>query len=679
MEILESINYLNLYALPELCNKNFFIPDYQRGYRWGETQIYQLLEDLYTFFYNMDAAGNFYCLQPIVVKKMNSSDIDKYRLDSTFDDYIWYEVIDGQQRLTTIRIILALETLLDEDKDKLFNICYQTRPLLGELFENLIKTKDENKKYTIHTESDARLDIDSWHILQAANLIIKWFQNDEQGNLPSISEFKGSFYEKFTNGKDKNKSVQVIWYELRDDSDPYEMFKRLNDKSISLNNAELIRALFLSDSAKYKCEDSLLNDFNEDIKPIVEKREQARKQSHIIEKWDIIESKLRNHRFWAFIKDDNSTEQYSCRIEYIFDLISKKDTKEKDPLFTYLKFERSLRTNEVRDLWSLWLKVETYFSILQAWFDDRYYYHKLGFLITELGASVLMELLAESSTSSKTVFKSIIDKKIKSVISDKRNPQRNIWAYSYDSDYDLLRKTLFLYNVESTLQRVCMDYFPFEEYKKVDWTLEHIHAQNSERLDQSDKSKWLEWLEENLKVLGRLQSRLVNDRQLSNLVSVLDDAKNVLNTSQKDKYTFARIVVLFDMVQAYFDQMAQEEGKPTEIHDISNMALLSGNINSSIGNSVFEVKRQKIMDEDAKGAYIPYCTRKVFLKYYNCKDENFMVQQNFYWSEKDRRNYLNDIKNILRVFIDTPCVAETVVIDGQNSLAMEKRTEECNE
>ena len=56
-----------------------------------------------------------------------------------------------------------------------------------------------------------------------------------------------------------------------------------------------------------------------------------------------------------------------------------------------------------------------------------------------------------------------------------------------------------------------------------------------------------------------------------------------------------------------------------------------------------------------------------------------MVQQNFYWSEKDRRNYLNDIKNILRVFIDTPCVAETVVIDGQNSLAMEKRTEECNE
>ena len=56
------INYLDLLSIPELCEKNFFIPEYQRGYRWGEVQIRQLLEDLYTFFYDDKATGNFYCL-----------------------------------------------------------------------------------------------------------------------------------------------------------------------------------------------------------------------------------------------------------------------------------------------------------------------------------------------------------------------------------------------------------------------------------------------------------------------------------------------------------------------------------------------------------------------------------------------------------------------------------------
>ena len=61
----------------------FFVPGYQRGYRWGEDEVTRLLEDI-------NANGTQpYCLQPIVVKKNN----DKY------------ELIDGQQRLTTIYLI----------------------------------------------------------------------------------------------------------------------------------------------------------------------------------------------------------------------------------------------------------------------------------------------------------------------------------------------------------------------------------------------------------------------------------------------------------------------------------------------------------------------------------------------------------------------------------------------
>ena len=51
-------NILIRQAIPDLSGKNFFIPDYQRGYRWGSRQVEQLLEDLYAFFEK--GKGEFY-------------------------------------------------------------------------------------------------------------------------------------------------------------------------------------------------------------------------------------------------------------------------------------------------------------------------------------------------------------------------------------------------------------------------------------------------------------------------------------------------------------------------------------------------------------------------------------------------------------------------------------------
>lgn len=651
MEELRSVNYLELLAIPELCNKNFFIPDYQRGYRWGDIQIRQMLEDIYSFIYDKNAAGSFYCLQPVVVKKMTPDEVAANKLESAFDNNTWYEVIDGQQRLTTIRIILALESQIDRFNKMRFNMYYQTRPELGKLFDKLrIDEKDERFIVKFDNDNDQCNDIDSWHIHNAANKILDWFQNGSGYFKPSIQEFKGGFYENFSNTKEKDKSVQVIWYELCDKSDPYEMFKRLNDKSISLNNAELIRGMFLSDSAVYKGEELLLSQFDEDVRPIVEKRELARKQSHIIEEWDIIEKQLWDDKFWSFIKKEKNSDDYSCRIEYIFDLISKKTSNQKDSLYTYLEFDGMLKSGAVKDLWDLWLKVETYFSLLIAWYNDRYYYHKIGFLTTELGSSVLIEMLSESTNVSKKEFKKTIEGRINSAIHDKKKPGRKILDYTYKDDYNMLKRVLFLYNVESTYKQG-LEFFPFERYKDYEWTLEHIHAQNSERIDHSIKDKWVEWFDENKKVLERLSSRLPNDENLTLLISFFNNEYNRL-INYKDKYTFNDVTKVFDLVLKYFNDLSAQEGTPTVMHGISNMALLSGSTNASIGNSVFEVKRQMIMDDDAKGNYIPLCTRKVFLKYYNKNDKNFTVQQNFYWSDKDRKHYLEDIKEVLKPYID---------------------------
>lgn len=651
MSDLVPINYLDLLSIPELCEKNFFIPEYQRGYRWGEVQIKQLLEDLYTFFYDEKATGNFYCLQPVVVKEMKPEDIELLGLRSNKDNNRWYEVVDGQQRLTTIKIILMLENLLDDDKELSFELFYKTRPELTSFFSQINKNRDEDKKYQITVQSARKLDIDSWHILKAAQRIIDWFQNEELPYKPSIASFKGRFYESFSGDKSKQKSVQVIWYELRDDSDPYDMFKRLNDRSISLNNAELIRGMLLSDSAKYHFDSSLLEQFNDDVRPIVEEREQARKQSHIIEMWDVIESQLRDEKFWAFIKDDNSRELYSCRIEYLFDILAKKDSDQKDPLFTYLMFDKFIKDGVYNDLWELWLTVETYFSLLKGWFNNSYFYHKIGFIITELGAGSLIEMLSEASKLSKAEFKKSVDNRITGIIRDNRNPKKSILDYSYEENYELLKKVLFLYNVETTRQQG-LEFFPFALYKDKEWTLEHIHAQNSERLDQSDKGKWEIWFKENERVLKRLMYRLPNDEKLKILYD--NNFKPEYERFEKNQnlYTFSDLTKLFDLVFKYFDELNQKGDRPAAIHNISNMALLDGNTNSSISNSVFEVKRQMILDADATGKYIPICTKKVFLKYYNKNEEYFTVQQNFYWSESDRQHYHDDIKRVLGEYID---------------------------
>ena len=177
-----------------------------------------------------------------------------------------------------------------------------------------------------------------------------------------------------------------------------------------------------------------------------------------------------------------------------------------------------LKSGTVNDLWDLWIIVETYVSLLKAWYKDPYYYHKIGFLTTELGAAVLVELLSESTKTSKTKFKDYIEKKIQEVVHDKKKPGRRILDYNYKEDGSMLKRVLFLYNVESTYQQR-LEFFPFDKYKACDWTLEHIHAQNSERIDHSMKEKWLEWFEENQKVLERLHVRMQDDKNLSELLT----------------------------------------------------------------------------------------------------------------------------------------------------------------
>ena len=65
----------------------FYVPNYQRGYRWTGSQVEALLNDIWD---SSERKEDTYCLQPIVIMSLTNG----------------YELIDGQQRFTTILILL---------------------------------------------------------------------------------------------------------------------------------------------------------------------------------------------------------------------------------------------------------------------------------------------------------------------------------------------------------------------------------------------------------------------------------------------------------------------------------------------------------------------------------------------------------------------------------------------
>jgi uncharacterized protein with ParB-like and HNH nuclease domain len=110
----------------ELLGERFYIPAYQRGYRWSEIQVTELLDDIWEFSQQASSEKSaFYCLQPIVVVKRNDH----------------WELVDGQQRLTTLYIVLHYlekehlrRELHEAYKKPLYTLEYETREVDPEIW-----------------------------------------------------------------------------------------------------------------------------------------------------------------------------------------------------------------------------------------------------------------------------------------------------------------------------------------------------------------------------------------------------------------------------------------------------------------------------------------------------------------------------------------------------------------
>lgn len=542
----------------------FFVPSYQRGYRWGQDEVLRLLNDVYT-----NGKKN-YCLQPVVVRKSGDA----------------YELIDGQQRLTTLYLIYRYMKNVNPMfiNEPAFNLTYQTR----ENSEEFLRTVDLSRREE---------NIDFWFIANAYETIQKWFEVDLQLRFIHILEY---FKE----------DVKIIWYEVDENEDAISLFTRLNIGKIPLTSAELVKAMFLSSDATGTVD--------------------RKKQEEISLQWDNMEKELHDDSLWYFLTN-RTNARYQTRIDLILDLISDRPADNREKYYTFFKIDELGKTMPLDDLWR---KIQQTFLVLKDWYENHELYHKIGYLIAS-EKMTLQEIYKVSIGKTKQGFRASLDSYIRQSISI----QNNYADLSYEKkpDYDRINTLLLLFNVESVRQNgEHTQWFPFDKFKfdskgKVSWSLEHIHAQQSEGLRTQEM--WKEWLSLHIPSVRSV----TEDTELPDAMQAAIDKPKLERTE-------------FDSLQQRVIELLSVQGNAEYLHSISNLALLRSDDNAALNNSTFDVKRNLIVRMDKEGQYIPFCTKMVFLKYYTPSEDN----QLHFWGQADRIAYVNAINKVLAEYLPEP-------------------------
>lgn len=562
-------------------DSNFLIPDYQRGYRWEKINIEQLLEDLYQFAVDRET-GNTYFLQPVVVKHIEDNQ---------------FELIDGQQRMTSLFLLGKILSRNEEDPLKLtYTLKYKTRDDLARYLKSITSLGSNI------TEEDYKFDPNKFYMYQAYKTINEWF--DSKGS-PGLIKTKIRALLQPSNEDDANqKLAKVIWYET-DSDNPEDEFRKLNDYAIELTNAELIKALIL----RFK-----------KTKDIDENKEQIITAAQ----WDNIEKQLSNPSFFGFLTNEKM-QSYDTKIDLLFELHFKKEHHSYNKKATLQEVEKELRNKSETELWQ---EIYHSFEIISSWYNDKKMYHKIGYLVATSGKkSILPELLEQSRNEKHSVFESKLDKRIRDKVKDFDFDNATYGDISIENVLILYNTILILENENNK------NYFPFYLLKSKKWEIEHIQPKSDAEF-KSRVELYDEWVEKNVSIEEKL---------LDEYVSYRESRRNKSQTRKSFEQLYDKIV------QKYSDNNSDW------INGIGNLCLLEKGNNIAVSNYLFTTKREMIMDFDKKGDFIPLGTKNCFMRYFeNTSDRNVS-----FWSSQDRNAYVQDIKRVLsRYFYEEVEVVE---------------------
>ena len=553
--------------------EHYLIPDYQRGYRWkAHEHVKALLNDIDAFINKKRDSEEIYCLQPIVVVAKEDA----------------WEVIDGQQRLTTLFLILKAL-----GKEKIYDISYTHRP---------------DSSQVLNYPEVYREDMpDHYFICEAYKYISEWLNQKESKEV----EYKETFSFVLM------RNIKVIWYQvdLNNDNEreKIDIFNRLNIGKIPLDDAELIRALFIQHITTGS------------------ERQEAIDQSIFSNEWNEIELFLQNDEVWGFLQNDED-HRYANRILKLFEIVAQNENSQGRA--TFLWFEKEVKTKKAKELWE---KVKTYFGKIRYWFADHELYHLIGLLVQKDNS--LQEICNYSNQVTKSSFREWLQNQVK----EKFNPN-TIDELEYGKDNSKIERLLLLFNVLTAIETKDNQKlrFPFYRYSSQSWSLEHINAQHSDD-PMKDPNNIIRWINEttaeleNIKRIENLDEIADDIKELEDLKIFLDQKKGTLKDNRTHIDKFNRIK---EKIEDFFSM--QEE-----MHSIENLALLSSADNSSLNNAIFPIKCKRLFQLEKEGSFIPECTKNVFLKNYSKS-----YTPPYRWSKEDREDYMNEINRVFNNYFN---------------------------
>lgn len=290
---------LTFRKLLEMGEILFSIPSYQRGYRWREENIRALLEDLKEFSEGMQP---LYCLQPVVLQRTTLNIAGK-------NEQV-YRIVDGQQRLTTITILLK---------------CLGV-PVPWDMFYETVggdKIPENGRKLSALLEGTDE-GINGYFRRSARDCIRTWLAENENGET-ILSRALGVP----DDDVDSQKDVAVIVYFIEEGVDNvHELFNKLNDGRVPLTSAELIKALYEVDANGLEPSEKL----------------------EIAKEWEMIERGLHDESFWRIFIKKGAKIPFT-RIEELFAVVANSSEKDRRviPLAVFHDVETRLQCHRGRE------------------------------------------------------------------------------------------------------------------------------------------------------------------------------------------------------------------------------------------------------------------------------------------------------------------------------------------
>lgn len=598
-----------LITIAELIGKgSFCIPEYQRGYRWTQYEVEKLLNDIYEFNADGTEANEYYCLQPIVVKKIK----DEYR------------IVDGQQRITTISLILGV--------------------ISKELSQN------ESQITINYKVTDNPLD--NHYKDEAITVIYNWISKKEKES----KEFKlNKLKENLLN------STKVIWYELDEVENEHKVFERLNVGKIPLTSAELIKAALLN--SKNFTRDSELS------------------KIQLALQWDEVEHTLQDDAFWCFLSND--TDKTSTRIDRIFELYYAETDSGRNIFEIFREKSGGGYQKEWNKIYNFFRRNVDLFNDPQAQGMMGFVYFKETkpkeikniFFKKENNEELRTkeEIIVKLKNYCATKVNICNDNEIKNLSSEdsKKHIKEYIENLSYEKNKENINNILLLANIgKATFDG---NKFPFDKYKifknndkyeKINYDIEHISSQTENDLS-NEKEKFIYLL--SLLVAYSNEINRNNELEIESLKEKYDDDKIDAWKDLSELYKKYNIIKPEDAdiktsdLKTIKDKLNKNDICKKYIDDddidtdaIGNLVLLDSKTNRSYKNKVFVLKKDCIFKSKN---FIPPLTMCAFMRVRvpdknskNVKISSY-VSQDVKWNKSDcelnKNNIINSIKNLL--------------------------------